>query len=181
MGTSGSGKTTVARRVAAATGATHLELDAVFWDSGWRRRDLREAREMVATFLTDHPDAWVADGNWQSALEGRMDPGTPGGADVIVWLDLPRHLVMRRVIWRTLRRGILREELWNGNRERLGSLWRWDPESNIIRWSWTSHARNREEMHARISRGEPIVRLTSPAQIEAWIGSLSAGGRTVEG
>src|SRR5262249_8690155 len=32
------------------------------------------------------------------------------------WLDLPRHLVMRQLLARTLRRMVTGVELWNGNR-----------------------------------------------------------------
>jgi adenylate kinase family enzyme len=62
-----------------------------------------------------------------------------GGADTIVWLDLPRWLVTVRVIRRSLRRVIRREELWNGNRERWRNLVSRDPEINIIVWAWTHH------------------------------------------
>src|SRR3546814_4713935 len=66
-------------------------------------------------------------------------------ADTIVWLDLPRPLIMRRVAGRTLRRAITREELWNGNREPLAGLVRWHPERNIIRWAWVQHSTRSEE------------------------------------
>jgi hypothetical protein len=43
-------------------------------------------------------------------------------ADTVIWLDPPRRTVMRRVIWRTIRRVAGRAELWNGNRERWRNL-----------------------------------------------------------
>ena len=59
--------------------------------------------------------AWVADGNYSSkggdVLRAR--------ADAVVWLDLPRRAVMCQLSLRTLRRVMLREQLWNGNRETL--------------------------------------------------------------
>lgn len=187
VGTSGSGKTTLARRVAAQTGLAHLELDAVFWDAGWQRRDLEEALAIVRDFAADHPDGWVADGNWSTPLNGLLDPGTPGGADAVVWLDQPRAVVMRRVVARTLRRGILREELWHGNRERISDWVRWEPERNIVRWAWTSHARNRDRMLQRIAAGEPVIRLERQRDVDAWLATLpragdpgGPGGRTVE-
>ena len=59
-------------------------------------------------------------------------------ADTVVWLDLPRWLVMSQVTARTLGRGILRRELWNGNRERLSNALSLDPSKSMIVWSWTS-------------------------------------------
>jgi adenylate kinase family enzyme len=188
VGTSGAGKTTLARQVAARTGLPHLELDAVFWDAGWQRRDLDEALGIVREFAAAHPGGWVADGNWSTPLNGLLDPGTPGGADAVVWLDQPRAVVMRRVVGRTIRRGVLREQLWHGNRERMSDWLRWEPERNIMRWAWTSHPRTRARMLARIAAGEPIVRLQGQRDVDAWLSTLpraadpgAGSGRTVEG
>ncbi|MFT4050684.1 MAG: toxin [Microbacterium sp.] len=172
VGASGSGKSHLATRVSDRTGLPRLDLDAVFWDAGWTHRDLGEALGIVREFLAEHPDGWVADGNWNTRLGGLMSPGTPGGADVVVWIDHPRRVVMRRVIVRTLRRGILREELWHGNRERISSWLRWDPRENIVRWAWTSYPSVRERLSARIAAGEPIVRLRGQREVDAWLAGL---------
>ncbi len=181
VGTSGSGKTTLARQVATLTGLAHLELDAVFWDAGWRRRDVEEARGLVRDFAAAHPGGWVADGNWSTPLQGLLDPGAPGGADAVVWVDQPRAVVVRRIIARTMRRGIRREELWHGNRERVSDWVRWDPERNIVRWAWTSYDRNRDRMLAGLAAGEPIVRLHGQREVDAWLASLTPDGRSVDG
>ncbi|SDQ26864.1 toxin [Microbacterium sp. cf332] len=172
VGTSGSGKSVLADRVSAHTGLPRLELDAVFWDEGWRMRDLDQARDRVRAFVRDHPQGWVADGNWTSRLGDILDPGTPGGADTVVWLDLPRRRVMRQVVGRTLRRVVRREELWHGNRERAANLLRWHPEKNIVRWAWTNHHVVREGMLERIAAGERIVRLRDRSEIDRWVASL---------
>jgi len=179
VGTSGSGKSRLARRLAGILGVAVLELDAVFWDAGWMRRDLAQAHGLVRTFVAAHPEGWIAEGNWTSALDGLLDPGTPGGADVWVWVDHPRPVVMRRIIGRTLRRGIRREELWHGNREQIASWWRWDPHRNIVRWAWTSHTANRVRMLARIEAGEPVIRLSGQREVDAWLATLPADRRSV--
>lgn len=180
VGTSGSGKSQLARTVARARGLPLLELDAVFWAAGWTYRDLEEARETVRTFAAGHPEGWVIEGNWTSRLDGLLEPGTPGGADAVVWLDHPRSLVMRRIVARTLRRGIRREELWHGNRERISSWVRWAPEENIVRWAWTNHPVLRARMEERIAAGMPVVRLRGQREVDAWLAALSADGRSVE-
>lgn len=179
VGTSGSGKSHLAAQVAEILGVARLELDAVFWDAGWVHRDIEESHALVRAFVAANPSGWVADGNWTSRLKGLLDPGTPDGADVFVWLDHPRRTVMRRVIARTLRRGILREELWHGNRERVREWLRWEPERNIVRWAWTSHAAVRERMLQRIAEGVPVVRLSGQREVDSWLSSLSENRRSV--
>lgn len=181
VGTSGSGKSRLARQVAAARGLPHLELDAVFWAEGWEYRDLAEAHALVRAFVEAHPDGWVVEGNWTSRLGGLLDPGTPDAADAYVWLDHPRRVVMRRVIGRTVRRGVMREELWHGNRERPSSWFRWRPEENIVRWAWTDHPVMRARMIERIDAGWPVIRLRGQKEVDAWLASQSADGRSVEG
>ena len=105
VGTSGSGKTTFAERLAARLEVPHLELDAVFWDAGWTRRDPDEARALITAFASSADSGWVTDGNWTTATEGLLTD-----ADAFVWLDYPRRTVMARVVRRTLRRGVLRTE-----------------------------------------------------------------------
>lgn len=173
LGTSGSGKSRLAAQISQRYGIPRLELDAVFWDAEWTHRDVDEARAMVREFVASHPDSWVMDGNWTSRLEGLLDPGSPDGADLVVWLDHPRPVVMRRVIRRTLRRGIRREVLWHGNRERPSSWLKRDPEENIIRWSWVQHPVMRERMEQRMNDGWPVVRLRDQRAVDAWLASLA--------
>lgn len=172
VGVSGSGKSSLAERVAARTGLARLELDAVFLDVHWTYRDLDEAHDLVRAFVEGHPEGWVVDGNWSSRLQGLLDPGTPGGADLVVWLDHPRLVVLWRIVTRTLRRGLTQEELWHGNRERPASWLRWKPEENIVRWSWTQHPVVRERMTKRIAAGEPVLRLHGQHDVEAWLDTL---------
>src|SRR6185312_6425985 len=106
---------------------------------------------------------------WTSRLDGLLDPGTPGGADLLVWLDHSRPLVMARIVRRTLWRGVRRTELWHGNRERPANWLRWDPDVNIVRWAWTQHATGRERMRQRMADGMPVERLSGQRAVDAWI------------
>jgi adenylate kinase family enzyme len=83
-------------------------------------------------------DAWVIDGNYRAVQDLVL-----ARADTVVWMDLPRPLVMSRIIRRTVRRAARRQELWNGNREPWSNWLTLDPERSIILWSWTQHAKYR--------------------------------------
>ena len=82
------------------------------------------------------------------------------------------------MVRRTVRRVTTRQELWNGNREPLGNLWRLDPQRSIIAWAWTQHATYVERYGAAMT--DPrfghlrFVRLRSHAEAEAWLDTLRA-------
>jgi adenylate kinase family enzyme len=94
-GTSGAGKTTVARRVAAVLNIPNIEIDALFHGPDWTPRDTFESE--VHSFSAG--SCWVTE--WQYS---RVRGIPAQRADLLIWLDLPRALVMRQVIGRTVRR-----------------------------------------------------------------------------
>jgi adenylate kinase family enzyme len=99
VGVSGAGKTTVGRKLAAALGVAFVELDAIFHQPDWVELPHDDFRERVHAALAT--PGWVVDGNYSMVRDLVWDR-----ADTVVWLDLPRRLVMRRVILRTLRRAV---------------------------------------------------------------------------
>lgn len=129
IGVSGSGKTTLAVHIARHLGAPYLELDSVFHQRDWQPLAAEEFRARVEAFSTG--EAWVIDGNYRTVIDLVW-----ARADTVVWLDLPRGMAMRRLIWRTLRRAVLRQELWNGNKEPWSNFFRADPEKSVIAWAW---------------------------------------------
>jgi adenylate kinase family enzyme len=163
VGNSGSGKTTFARELSRATRAPHLELDSVFHQPGWVPLPRTEFRARVAEFAA--ADRWVVDGNYNSSVQDLVW----ARADTVIWIDPPRRTVMRRVIWRTLRRMLTRAELWNGNTEPLANLWRLDPAKSVIAWSWTSHRRYQDRYAG--AAADPanahlhFIRLRTPAEM----------------
>ena len=89
VGTSGSGKTTVARELARRLGVPHVELDALFHGPGWTETPVEEFRRRVAS--TTEGSGWVMDGNYESSLGDLVLER----ADTVVWLDLPCRLPSR--------------------------------------------------------------------------------------
>ena len=132
----GLGEDALARALADRLAAPHLELDAIFHQPGWEPRPVDEFRADVHDFCTG--DTWVVDGNYRAVQDLVW-----ARADTVVWLDLPRRIVMRQIIGRSVGRAALRRELWNGNRESLRSLVARDPERSVIRWAWTRHDESR--------------------------------------
>jgi hypothetical protein len=94
-------------------------------------------------------------------------------ADTVVWLDLPRPVVMRQIIRRTLTRAVRRTELWNGNREPWCNFASLDPNRSIIAWAWTQHGayreRYREAMVDPAWRRLRFIRLGSEQAVAAFL------------
>ena len=175
VGASGSGKTTVATRLAETLDLPRVELDALHNQPGWTEMPAEELREQVAELTAG--SRWVVDGNYSSKLGDLVWRR----ADTVVWLDLPRGAVMRQLVPRTLARAVTRRELWNGNREPITGLFRWDPHRSIVRWSWTTHPKVRERyataMEDPAYRHVRFVRLRSRAEVRRWLSEVAASGR----
>lgn len=159
-GTSGAGKTTLARAVAEVLGCPHVELDSLHHGPGWTKRPEFEddVRRVAAG------PAWVSE--WQyTAVRERLLART----DLLVWLDLPRAVVMARVLRRTVGRRVRREVLWNGNTEPPLRTMLTDRD-HIVRWAWRTHDRTRERVRAACAARPElvVVRLRNAAEVAAW-------------
>ncbi len=167
VGSSGSGKTTFAAALARKLRLRHIELDSIYHQPGWTELHTDEFRRRVG--LATDEGGWVVDGNYANHVQDILW----NRADTILWLDLPRSLVVRRVIKRTLGRVALRRELWNGNRERWRNVLSRDPLKSVIAWSWTHHGKYIERYAAAMT--DPgwnrlrFVRLTSPNEIARFL------------
>jgi hypothetical protein len=98
-------------------------------------------------------------------------------ADTVVWLDLPIRVWLPRLVWRTLRRVITREELYNRNRE---SLWAHLTERpTLVGWAWRKHFENRRLLAARVAAhaNARLVRLRSAREASCFIGRLPSSPR----
>jgi adenylate kinase family enzyme len=162
----------LARELALVLGVPYLELDGVFHQPGWVPLPEDEFRRAVAAAAAG--DGWVMDGNYSA-----VRPLVWARADTVVWLDLPRRTVMRQVVWRTVRRAVTRQELWNGNREPLRNFLTWVPEDSVISWAWHNHGKYRDRYAA--AAADPgnahltFVRLASRRDINRFLGAAGGG------
>lgn len=175
IGTSGAGKTTLARRLAASLELPHLELDAVYHQAGWEPLPDEEFRRRVAGFCAG--DRWVTCGKYAVVRDLLF-----ARADAIVCLDHGRARQTLRVYGRTLRRVVTRRTLWNGNRERWSGLRPWGPADQVIaRWAWENIPRVRrlfDDLEAHPPDGATVIRLRGWRQIDAFVRSLEPIDRT---
>jgi adenylate kinase family enzyme len=161
-GTSGSGKSTLANLVARTLGLSYVEMDSLFHGPQWTQRP--EFESDVRRFVK--LGTWATE--WQYSV---ARPVLLEHADTLVWLDHPRHVVMRRVAVRTAVRRVRRQELWNGNVEPPLHTVFTDRE-HLLRWAWKSHRRTGERVRA-VLEGEhaervTVVRLRGQREVDQW-------------
>ena len=98
LGRTGSGKTTLARQLAASRGVPHVELDALYFAADFTTAPPSVLRERTTEAIAG--ERWVIDGN-KSAVRDLVWPR----ADTVVWLDYPLVVSLwrlgKRAVWRT--------------------------------------------------------------------------------
>jgi adenylate kinase family enzyme len=156
----------MAAAIARRLGIPHVELDAIRWLPNWTMIPDDLFREQVAEALSG--EAWTVDGNY-----GKVRDIVWSRADSIVWLDYPRPVVMARMVRRTLKRLVTRQELWNGNRETWRNTFGRD---SIVLWAWQSYHRRRAEYPGLLARSEhahlAVVHLRAPREARCWLATL---------
>lgn len=169
LGTCGSGKTYWAKAVSEKLGIDHIELDAINHQAGWNSLDEKNSDEFLRLVESRvEADDWVVDGNYASTREIVFPRATH-----IVWLNFPARIFFPRVVRRSLIRGIMRTELWNGNRE---SIWGILRAEHPIRWSLSARHQHREQYPALLAnaRDEGTISLefNSDCEVLDWFKSL---------
>lgn len=168
IGGSGAGKTTVGRQLAERLGLPFVDLDELYWEPGWREVGHAELARRLAPHL--EAPGWVVAGNYHATTERQVWPR----ATHLLVLDLPYPTLLRRALWRTLRRGLTGEPCCNGNRE---SVWRLFHRDGVVRYL-TRTWRRRHRRYAGLAEepglaGVRVVRLGSPREVAAWVAGLT--------
>ncbi|WP_194791937.1 AAA family ATPase [Pseudomonas sp. UFMG81] len=163
LGNSGSGKSTLARAIGERLGLPVVHLDRLFWEPGWVEPEPEAFRERVRQALAG--DAWVCEGNYaRRTFDLRMPR-----ADLIVWLDTPRLVCLKRVVARSLSRRP-REDLPEGCGERVNAQF-----FEFLRFVWGfdgAYRRGIEAMRVAIGPQVPVVYLETGQEIAEFLEGL---------
>jgi len=159
VGPSNSGKSTLAQRLGKHLELPAFDLDELNWLPGWQMRSSEELRESVRQ-IVDTP-AWVLAGNY----ERTQDLSWPQ-AQVVIWLDFEKDLVLKRALKRCLYRYFLKEACCNGNYESLRMTF--FSRDSLLLWILKVHARQRlrYQERAKEQTGPLILHLHQPREIE---------------
>jgi adenylate kinase family enzyme len=169
VGTTSSGKSTLAKQIAERFGLDFVELDALHWDPNWTPAPLEVFRKRVET--ATRSGSWVVAGNYH-VVRDLIWPH----AEAVVWLDYSFPVVFWRLTARTFRRGLTGEELWNGNREKLWWHFKLWSDESLYHWLFKTYWRRKRETPQLLELPEhshlQLIRLRSPRQADEWLATF---------
>ena len=136
IGTSCSGKTTLAQQVSQQLAIKHVELDELHWLPGWQEREPAVFRQMVTDVVSG--DSWVVDGNYSIVRDILWSRATR-----IIWLDYPLSTVLFHAVKRTVMRVTTRLPVCAGNVETFRQAF--FSRDSIIWWVLKTYHKNRRK------------------------------------
>jgi adenylate kinase family enzyme len=170
LGSSGSGKSTFARRLSQITGIPMVSIDAMFWQPGWRPC-APKSFEASMTQAANAP-SWIIDGNYLAGGAGELRRAR---ADTIFWFDLPRWVCLCGIVFRIAGSyGRVRPEMAEGCPERF--------DTEFIRYVWTYRAMQRPKLlrfFEQLRPDQDFVRFASRREAENYLAGQSSAPAAV--
>ncbi len=169
VGTTSSGKSTLAENLGKKLNLDYVELDALYWQPNWVGTPDEEFAQKVSE--ATRGARWVVAGNYS-----RTRPITWPRAQVIIWLDYSLPLIFWRLITRTIRRSLSRELLWGTNRDRFWIHFKLWSDESLVKWLFKTYGRRKKEYPELFAEPEykhlEVLRFTSPKDTALWLDKL---------
>jgi adenylate kinase family enzyme len=164
VGCSGSGKSTLARKLGEKTGLPVIHIDKFYWYEGWVLRSAEETQELIANAIK--ASEWIFEGNNSATFSRRAQM-----IDTLVFLDMPAHLCLYRVLHRAIRhRGEVREDMAPGCPEKFdwGLVRLIKLLSGYKKSSWPKVLKLMDEVPPHVA----IHHLRNPKSVEAFLSAV---------
>lgn len=168
IGTTGSGKSTLAKKISKKLNYPYIQLDKLYWKADWVGSSDEEFFQKIEAATSQK--SWVLDGNYT-----RSSHLTWTKADTVIWIDLPFWQTLYQNISRSIKRAIIKEELWEGtgNRESFSRLFSRD---SFVGWLFQTYRPNKIRNEAKLKSEEykhiKFYRLKSRYEIMSFIENL---------
>jgi adenylate kinase family enzyme len=167
IGTTGSGKSTFARKLARQLELTPIEMDDLFWLDDWQEPTDEVFFEKLKNKMDRTTGGWVLDGNYTRTMSLKLVK-----IDTIVWLDYSFSRNFFHLMKRSLFNLISQRKLWenSNNRESLKLLF---SKQSIFIWLIQQYPRNKTKYQMMMQDQKyqhiQFIRLTSPKQAAEFL------------
>lgn len=161
LGSPGSGKTTLSRKIASKTGLPLIHLDKYFHDKSYGFSGYGDERWISHVAELSGSKKWIIEGNYRGTLESRFK-----NADLIIFLDTSRYRSVYGLLGRRVehRRGKKREEMPEGWVEKLSP--------GLIKYVWDFKKNRRASLYEAIKEFAPnkeVIILRNPKEIQEYL------------
>lgn len=162
VGSGGSGKSHLSRRLGDILGIEVHHLDKLYWLPGWVEREKDEFDLLCSEIYKK--DSFIIDGNYMRTMKMRIEH-----ADTMIWLDFSTFAAVRGVLHRIrTTRGRVRPDMGDGCPERF------DP--SFIKWIVNFRRKVRPKIvkvaEEALSEGKNVIVLKNRREVEEFVKSL---------
>lgn len=168
VGTSASGKSTLARELAELLEAPHVEMDVLYHGPNWTQAQPEVFRARVADAIQG--PRWILDGNYHATQDLKWARAT-----MIVWLDISFVQNVYRAASRAVHRSLTQKELWPGTGNRESFRQTFFSTDSMILWTATTYRWRRTE-YSKIEQSPPegvkFVRLRGSRNVTQFLESV---------
>ncbi len=169
VGTTSSGKSTLAEKLSNILAIDFVELDALYWQPNWIGTPDDEF--IVKVDEATSGERWAVAGTYS-----RTVPTTWHRAEVIIWLDYSLPLILWQLIKRTFKRNITREVMWGTNTDRFWIHFKLWSDESLVRWLFKTYKKRRWQYPHFLSLPEhehlKLLRFKSPKETREWVEGL---------
>ena len=170
VGTTSSGKSTLAEQLTDKFGHDFIELDALNWEPNWTPAPFEIFHERVEK--ATQAASWVVAGNYS-----KVRPIIWPKAELVIWLDYSLPRILWQLTRRTFKRWWTREHLWGTNYENLWTHFKLWSEESLFHWLFKTYWRRKREYPALLAMPEhqhlDLIRFKHPRETSEWLKGLS--------
>ncbi|MBT3187642.1 MAG: adenylate kinase [Anaerolineae bacterium] len=171
VGTTSSGKSTLAETLSNILNLDFVELDALYWHPNWVGTPDDEFISKVDDATSG--ERWVVAGTYS-----RTVPTTWRRAEVIIWLDYSLPLIFWQLIKRTFRRNITREVMWGTNTDRFWIHFKFWSDESLVRWLFETYKRRKWQYPYFLDLPEhehlKLLHFERPKETREWVEGLKS-------
>jgi adenylate kinase family enzyme len=175
IGTTSSGKSTLAEKLAKRLDLKYIDLDALHWEPNWTEAPLEVFRERVSSAI--QAEGWTVAGNYHMVRDLIWSE-----AEVVIWLDYS----LPRIFWQLTRRTFARwwrhELLWGTNYESLATHFKLWSEDSLYHWLFKTYWRRKREYPKLLLQPEhrhlKLLRFKQPHETDEWLRRLQERNTT---